>query len=313
MRSAHRRPGTALLIIGGLLSVPACRHQTAANAGLVVPFTLDRHRVIVPTRINGSHPLRLILDTGMRFDGVYLFRRELANEIDMSGATEVRVPGAGSGEASTARMIESGSLTFGEVTVNGQRVMISQSPLTQSFRTDGVLGWNLFGHYAVEIDYDREVILLRDTSAVAPDSSWTVVPVTMRDNLPFLEATVEVTPGERVAVTLYVDLASGDALEMLVHDRQRYTMPDNLEPSYLGTGLSGDIHGWKGSTRNLWIGRYRLSRIPTSFAPAAVRSKQQGADGVLASGCMSRFNTIYDYVHSRLYLRPSKYYDVPIE
>lgn len=42
-----------------------------------VPFNLDRNRVIIPTSINGSKPLNLILDTGMRFDGVYLFHKEL--------------------------------------------------------------------------------------------------------------------------------------------------------------------------------------------------------------------------------------------
>jgi hypothetical protein len=45
--------------------------------------------------------------------------------------------------------------------------------------------------HSVEIDYDREGILLHDTSEVARDSSWTMLPVTMKDALPFVEATVE--------------------------------------------------------------------------------------------------------------------------
>ena len=65
-------------------------------------------------------------------------------------------------------MIQNGPLTFGDVTVDRQRVIISQTAGTQAFRTDGVIGWNLFGHCSVEIDYDRERILLHDNTT--PDS-----------------------------------------------------------------------------------------------------------------------------------------------
>ena len=67
----------------------------------LVPFKLERNRVIVPTSANGSEPLNLILDTGMGFDGVYLFHKEFIDLMDTSGAIEVHVPGSGSGEAAT--------------------------------------------------------------------------------------------------------------------------------------------------------------------------------------------------------------------
>ena len=308
MRLLRRWPGCVLLALFLISSLSGCGNKPVAESGLKVPFKLERNKIIIPTRINGSRPMKLILDTGMRFDGVYLFRKELADEIDMTDAIDVRVPGAGSGEASTAKMIESGSLTFGNVTVDSQRVIISSSPHTQRFPTDGVIGWNLFGHYAAEVDYDRELIILHDTAEVAPDSSWTMVPVTMKDGLPFFDAEVEVVDGEVVPVTLYIDLASSDALEMLVGEEQKFSMPDSLEQGNLATGLSGEINGSRGISKRLRIGDYSLSLIPTSFAPAKVRSKQEGADGILGNGCMSRFNTIYDYAHSRLYLKPSKYY-----
>jgi hypothetical protein len=296
------------ILLSGLF---ACQGQPVAESGLTVPFKLERNKIIIPTKVNGSRPLNLILDTGMRFDGVYLFRKELADELDMTGAIDVRVPGAGSGEASTAQMIESGSLTFGDITVDSQRVIISSSPHTQRFPTDGVIGWNLFGHYAAEVDYDRELIILHDTAEIAPDSSWTMIPVTMKDGLPFFDAKIEVVAGEVVPVTLYIDLASSDALEMLVSENQKYTIPDSVQQSQLGVGLSGEIRGTRGTSQRAWIGDYSLSMIPTSFAPADVRSKQEGADGILGNRFMSRFNTIYDYTHSRLYLKPSKYYEEP--
>jgi hypothetical protein len=39
--------------------------------------------------------------------------------------------------------------------------------------------------------------------------------------------------------------------------------------------------------------------------PAAVRSKQQGADAVVGNGLLSRFDVVFDYAHQKLHLRPN--------
>jgi len=275
---------------------------------LYVPFHLKRNVVIVPTRINGSSPLDLILDTGMTFDGVYLFNDKISKDIDKSKLIQVKVPGAGSSEPSTALMIEDGVLSIGDVTIDSQRVIISTSQYTQGFSSDGVIGWNLFGHYIVGIDYDKEMITLYGDDFVAPDTSWQIIPITLKKNIPFLEAIIEVVKGETTEAIFYVDLASDKALELLLKPDQKYTLPDSLRTSYLGTGLSGDIHGYYGESNHLWMGNYMLNNLPTAFAPAEVRSKQEGADGIIGDDCIRRFNVIFDYPHNRLYLKANKYF-----
>ena len=287
--------------------------QAFAEASPAIPFQLDRNRVIVPTAVNGSNPLRLILDTGMRFDGAYLFHQGALALIDTTGAIEVQVGGAGGGEASTATMIETGTLGFGDVIVDSQRIVVSHSTHTQSFPTDGVIGWSLFGHYNVEIDYDRLLIYLRDTSYVPSDSGWQTLPIELKQNLPFLDATLEVLGGDAVSIRTYIDLASGDALELLVRDDQKFRMPDSLAAGYLGTGLSGDVVGHTGRCAGLRLGDYSLRDIRTAFAPAAVRSKQEGANGILGNDLLRRFNAVFDYQHGRLYIRPNQSFAEPFE
>lgn len=287
--------------------------QNGERTILKVPFTPDRNRVIIPASVNGSQPLRLILDSGMGFDGVYLFHREAVGLIDTAGAVEVRVGGAGSGEASTATMIETGRLAFGDVSIANQRIVISHSDHTQSFPTDGVIGWNLFGHYIVEIDYDRELILLHDTAQAISDSGWQIIPIDLKQNLPFLSVAVEVTAGETIPMAVYIDLASEEALELLVHGKQKFTMPDSLTESHLGVGLSGDIYGQHGKAVRVNIGPFELRNVRTAFAPAQTRSKQEGADGILGNNLIRRFNVIFDYPHKRLFLRPNKTFGVAFD
>lgn len=287
-------------------------HPQTANTNQV-PFKIERNMVIIPVSVNGSDPYDLILDTGMGFDGIYMFHKEFVNEIDTSGAIEVRTPGAGADESSSGIMIENGILRFGDVTVDSQRVVILQSEYTQGFSADGVIGWNLFGHYTVEIDYDSRIIILHDMESFQANSGWQMIPITLKKNLPFFAGELEVIEGENLPVTLYIDLASDEALELLVEPGQRFTLPDSLEEDYLGTGLSGDIYGHRGRSKRLCLAGYNLHDIPTSFAPAKVRSKQEGADGILGGGLIMRFNMVFDYTNECLYVRPSKYFEIAFD
>jgi hypothetical protein len=61
------------------------------------------------------------------------------------------------------------------------------------------------------------------------------------------------------------------------------------------------------------IGPFRLENVVTAFPPAEVRSKQEGADGIIGNDLMRRFNVIFDYGNKRLYLKPNRHFDTPFE
>lgn len=278
-----------------------------------IAFTLDRNRLILPVRVAGSRELKIILDTGMPFDGLYLFKKELADECQLTAVRDVRVPGAGDGEASHAVQVDSVNLTIEDLTFTNRMVVISQSANTQSFPTDGVLGWTLFGNYVVAIDYDSLIITLYDTLSIAADSTWEVIDIELKNNIPFFQASLAVGDETPTPVTLYLDLASGDALEMLVTPDQKFDLPEGLKVKHLGTGLSGDIFGHVGRVALLRLGPFELREVVTSFAPAAVRSRQVGADGILGNNALRRFNAVFDYPGQRLLLKPNDQFDAPFE
>jgi hypothetical protein len=62
------------------------------------------------------------------------------------------------------------SLTFGAISFQNQRVVISQSATTQGFPTDGVTGYTFFGSHVVHIDYDELLIRLYDSCEFAADT-----------------------------------------------------------------------------------------------------------------------------------------------
>ena len=279
----------------------------------VVPSEFNRDRVIILTSVNDSRPLRLILDTGMGFDGVYLFDKDIAGEIGMDSAVEARVPGFGSGEPSKALMIEHGCLKFDDIHVDSQRVLVSLSDLTQKFRTDGVIGRSLFGHYTVEIDYDNEQVILHDTADFRPDSGWTAIPLTYENNLPIFECSLEVTAGDIIPVRLNIDLGYKDALELVLKPDRKFELPIDLDSAHIGTGLSGEVNGLIGKSQSLSLSGYTLHDIPTAFAPWEAWAGAHTVDGIVGNDFMHRFNTVYDHVRKTLYLRPSQYYLEPFD
>jgi len=278
-----------------------------------VKFEIQNNRIIFPMKVGDSRELSILLDSGATLQGVYLFHEELIEELGLSDGTEQRVAGAGSGEASRTVMKEGATLHAGGVEFHDQQVFVSRSPQTQRFPRDGVAGYTLFGSYVVEIDYDSMTLALHDPDGFEPDSSWESLEMTLRPRIPWIEISVVVAGEKEIPASVYIDLAAGDALLLLVKPEMKFELPEGLEQRYIGTGLSGDIHGGIGRVRSVKIGPYRLENVVTAFPPAEVRSKQEGADGIIGNDLMRRFNVIFDYGNERLYLKPNRHFETPFE
>ena len=284
----------------------------AAEEPRAIPFTVNRNRVLVPVTVNSQRVLNLVLDTGMGFDGILLYQGDLKDSLGLGRTFEAKIPGAGGGEPSTAVVADSMTIRAGNVELRDQRIIILQSTPIRSSSSRGVMGYSLLGHYAVEIDYDRMLILLHDAESFGGDSSWHPVPLTFNArNIPFLKASIVVEEGDPIPLEMYIDFASGEALELLIRPEMKFEVPEDTKDSYLGTGLSGDIHGKMGKIARLLLGPYELKDVTTAFAPAHIRSKQKGADGILGSASLRRFNLVFDYAHDTLWIKPNSHSSEP--
>jgi len=269
-----------------------------------IPIELRGGYVLVPVRVGHSRVLRLILDTGMSFDGILLF--EAPPESSVAGQLfKVRIPGAGTGQPARGMMAESASFRAGPVEFASQRMVWLVDGRMSGFPSDGVMGWSLFGHWQVEIDYDRQKIVLHEPGSFRPDSSWTVLPMELRkNNMPWVKLAASIAGDESLDLDSYLDLGARDEVVFLVGDDAKVKLPAGLEPGYLGRGLSGDVSGWKGRAAWLRLGPYRFDDVEVAYAPDDARSKHPGADAVVCSSLLARLNTVYDYAGGRMYVRP---------
>jgi hypothetical protein len=270
----------------------------------VIPFILSRNKTTLLVRIGDARPLKIVLDTGMGWDGLIVYNPDLRDSLHLINPQTANLGGAGQGSAQTALVSDSMSFSIGNSEFKNQRIVVLQNESFKGFPSDGVMGYSLFGHFAVEVNYDDSTLILHKPEELGIDTSWVAVPIFFKDNnIPWMNAYIVIENEEPVPISCYIDYASSEAMELLLKPGQKFTVPKEIKDVCLGRGLSGDIYGKKGKIAKVVIGPYELRNVSAASAPAEVRSKQREADGVIASNLLRRFNLIFDYANKKLYLK----------
>jgi len=280
----------------------------------LIPIKSERNITLVTVKIGDVEIPKILLDTGLPFDGVMIYNPDYRDSFDLSNAVRVNIGGAGDGEGSYALMLDSAEFMLGDLVMINQKILVLQNDIYKGFPTNGIIGYSIFGHYAVEMDYDKNIMILHDAGNFKADTGWTEIPLYFKNNnIPWMDAYVVVENEEPILLRMYIDFASRDAVELLEKPDMKLTLPEVTEDALLGRGLRGDIYGKKGRIAKLIIGPYELKDVAAVFPPAKTRSKQENADGILGNNSLRRFNLIFDYENKKLYIKPNSHFDERFE
>ena len=224
-----RVPMVAVLLL--LLLLPWTAPSFAATESEVVPIKVERNKTMVSVKVGDTVIPDIVLDTGFSSDGLMLYSPEYLGSMDLSGARQVRIAGAGSGEASRALLVDSIDFSVGNIQMERQRIIVLQDDTFRGFSSRGIIGYSIFGHFATELDYDSLTLTLRDPQGVELDDSWTVVPLYFKsNNIPWIDVSVAIADEPPVTLSSYIDFAAGDALVLLERPGMKFRLPDERKP-----------------------------------------------------------------------------------
>jgi len=229
------RAAMAIVLLLMLAYVPA-----AAQNRLVaeIPIELAHNKTIIPVTV-GDSTLRLILDTGMPYDGVLVFGTDRVDVRRFPNLARAQIGGAGQGSASAALHDPSAGFSIGSLRFDAHPLTILTTDAFNGFPTDGVIGYSLLGHYAVELDHDAGVMRLYEPATFTPGSEWASVDTHFRGNqVPWVDFRVSTAGEPAVQLAGYVDCASGEALELLDREVNVFRAPATTGERLLGRGLS---------------------------------------------------------------------------
>lgn len=323
---------TQLLTITGLLLAQTIALAQSQHRGfhlinrrvkkVAIPFELHSNLIIIPVKVNDGEDLKFILDTGVRTailtDGGYVEGIPTVNDRTIS------LMGAGDQGEISAYVSSGVSFHLPEgVAANGNSILVLKDDYLQldSFlgtRIHGILGYELFSRFVVEIDYMRQQIILHRPDRFRPRRSFHEVPISVEDTKPYLEgAQLTLNDSTTLDVKLMIDTGASHSLMLNMAADERITVPERHISGYLGRGLSGEIYGKMAQIDQLRIDDFDLEEVTTSFPESNAftqsltqRTRHQGNIG---GSVLKRFRVIFDYANGKLYLKKNRLFRTEFE
>ncbi|MCI0751002.1 MAG: retropepsin-like domain-containing protein [Flammeovirgaceae bacterium] len=166
------------------------------NQKATISFVFMENLVVIPVLINDSIKVNLILDTGCR--NLVLFGKKFLKEFMMTQARPIQFSGLGSGKAVHGSLSIGNSIVIGEAMgVNIPVVIVPQKNLFTRFngQVDGVIGFDLFSRFEVEINPINKQVVLSMAEQEIQRENFTLIKIKVEDCRPVVESIVKMEDG----------------------------------------------------------------------------------------------------------------------
>ncbi len=316
-----------LLLTGGLLFPVSAQMIPGGSMGFTkegthkveIRFKLVNNLILIPLIINNSDTLQFILDTGI--ENTIISELSLGDTLSLKYTRVTPVAGLGVGKPVDAVISSGNTFSLPGITGNGQTVFVLLQNLFDlsnilGVRVHGLIGYRIFNHFVVNIDYERKRITLYDPKHYHHKISRraAVFPLVFRGSKPYLSAVVVNNKGERIPVKLLLDTGLSFGLWLIPGTAPGLVIPPGSVATYLGTGLNGRINGRLARIPEFILGPYTFRDPVVGFPDTLTFTPERtgdGRNGTLGSEILRRFNVTIDYYNKKLVLEPNKYFRSP--
>jgi len=289
----------------GLLLGAAAPARGAPAA--TIPFHLVGSVVALPVRVESSDTLWFVLDTGAYHVGVDQARAEqlglqVTGESQASGAT-------GTVDSKRLAPIE---IRLGSATLSthlNQAFPFTGFAARMGHRMDGILGSELFRRYVVDIDYPHSTMRLYEPDSFHYTGKGERIPLTFTQDLPYVDAKIELSDGRSLTGSFLVDTGSSQAVILVPEFLETERISDTVTKKvpFHGLAVGGTIEAQIGRLSALDLGALRVSRPLVLLPPPHPgRFANEGSAGNLGSGLLRDFRVTFDYSRSEMILEPAK-------
>ena len=283
-----------------------------------IPFDLYGGRIYLRVSINNSGPRPFLLDSGAQIAHI---RAEITQTLGLKLGGSLGVTGTGTGRIK-ANYVDDATYNVSGAEFTDERSIALPTadffqPLENSFgrEFDGVLGYNFFSRFVVEIDYAQQIINLYDPTNYRYAGSGEVVPIRINDKKPYITATLTPIEGVPIQSNLHIDTGFGGGLSF----NANFVMANKLVESARSTiesfnrGAGGETTARVGRVKSLQFGRFVILNPAASFALEQGKGVSSGSAGRIGGGILRRFKVVLDYSHKQMILEPNANFNEPYE
>jgi hypothetical protein len=289
----------------------------SSHKNVTIPFHLVRSMVVIKLNINNKGPYNFILDTGV---GIMIITEPtLIDSIVIPHKRTITLSGLAEGEDYQALVTSALNIQLPGINSEGVGAAILKQDYFNlsgyvGMPIHGLLGYDFFNALAVKINFEDSTITVCKPEDLSRLRKMHKIPISVEDKKPYLETTIAYPGGKKIKSKLVIDLGAGHplSLENLI---SKNGLPPKFIAANLGVALNGPITGFISRMEEIDIGKYKVKNVITSF-PDIDYVKRNFAvlrDGNMGIGILKRFDVIFDYSNSTLYLKPNGTYKNPFE
>jgi len=278
---------------------------------VLIDAEIHNNLVVIPVTLNGKVPLKFILDTGIRT--AILTDKFITDVLQVSYDRKITVKGPGDGRVVEAYVAHNVSLELPGIKGSGQALLVLEEDylkLSNNLGTEvhGILGYELFSRFVVEINYKASQVILHKKEFFEPKRKFTPIPILLEDTKPYINADVLFKNGYAIHGKFLIDTGASHAMLLeRSENSNRIPTPQEYVRANLGRGLGGVISGQIARLYYVKINDFKFEDVIASFPDneGYLDSLFIDRDGTIGGELLKRFRVVVDYSSELIYLKPN--------
>jgi Aspartyl protease len=290
--------------------VPGPSDQTLAPDAPPIPFTMEANHIVFNVSLNGRPPSGFLLDTGADQNVINSTRLE-----EFGLKTYAQTTTTGGGNSADYAFATGATFTLPGVELRNQHVSaIDQTGLEHALgvKLGGILGYDFISRFVIEIDYEKQLITLRDPGTWKYSGTGVMVPVIFDNGIPHAYGSIAVPTKPDIPAYFVVDSGAAETatltsafvksndLARLAQTNATVNRPAGLESQFFAQ------NNVRGNLQRLTIGHLTVNNVPVNMS---VNTKGAYAStnfsGTVGESIYSRYHCYLDYSNYRVILEPT--------
>ena len=266
-----------------------------------IPFQKYQDLIVIQVQMNDSIKLNLILDTGTR--SLLLYGKKFRKLQNIRRDKLVKVTGWGSSHSVNANLSYPNTINLGEIRGDlvGVAVVDHGRMLADAPGIDGIIGYELFVRFAVEINYKTRTIHLYDHLPDGHTDGFTALPLEVNFARPQIVSQITMLNNKTVNIKLLIDTGSSLGLAVFSNNREGFFASGEL--TRIGQGLTGAVHGYELFVKEFLLGDLEVKGVPTHLVEVSAHPDQLFTfSGSLGASFLRNHVVIFDYPRSRFFI-----------
>lgn len=277
----------------------------SGQSSLRIPIEEDDGYIFLRLRINDSGALLFGVDTGATHT---LIDRRLAESLNVKADRNEQIAGAGGVEE--AAILKNVSIKLPGAELHNQTlwaIPLNAIAAANGHKMVGILGYELFKYFVVDIDYAAAVMNLYEPASYEYRGAGQSIPLNVQhDGEIYVKASVQAPGGNPVEGEFVIDTGGNRTLLLARDFVEQHQLLKSVEKTLLvrGGGVGGEIQLAMGRLKSLRLGQFEIASPVAGFTKVG-QITDTGKAGNIGGGFLRRFRIIFDYSRKRMILEPN--------